>query len=298
MKTDNWLTSAQSESDYRVTRIMAGETAVVRERLAEAAERLGYQVISDQTALVARRGARGGASSGCSWNIRDYATELIVTFKQSGTSATLATFNFAVRNYYYSTRGDRHTLEREADALAALALAATTSGLCVACGTEASDDSRFCRRCGAPLAAAEPAEVEVLRLSARSNAAQKGVLSGTLVLLFVSVMAIIILGRETPKAIHAAQMLLAIGGLAGLLTLALSLRGLNPRRTKKDEEATEEALVAASRAAVFAPRSTAALPPTRAAHLSVTESTTELLDAAPREPIAVEARRKERATGE
>jgi hypothetical protein len=297
MKKENWLMATQIEGDYRVTRIMAGDASLVRGRLAEAVERLGYQVISDQTALVARRGARGGASSGCSWNIRDYPTELTATFKQSGTNTTLVTFNFAVRNYYYGTRGDRQTLEREADALAALAVSATSSGLCVACGTEASDDSRFCRRCGVPLAAAEPAEVEVLRLSARANAAQKGVLSGALIVLFVVVMAIIILGRETPKAIHAAQVLLVMGGLSGLMMLLFSLRGLNPRRSKKDEDETEEALAAASRAAIFAPRSTTALPP-RSPSLSVTDGTTELLDDARREPVAVEARRAKRETGE
>lgn len=299
MNTELWLASAQVEGDYRVTRVIVGEAAHLRGRIIEAVERLGYQVIYDEAAIVARRGTRGLGSSGCSLDIRDYPTELIVTLKPKGATATLATFNFTVRNYYYTTRGDRATLGREADAIAALALSQPQVAACGACGTETTDDSRFCRRCGAPLALEEPAELEVLRLTAGARAAQKNVVTGALLFVGILIPAFLILWfGATPKAEKMAQMLALAGALAGLLTMLTGSwrlhRTLNPARGKSEANA-EDASGEHARA-IGSARATVALPP-RSAQASVTEGTTELLGARAREAVPLGSRRERGDTG-
>lgn len=303
MNTELWLASAQTEGDYRVTRVIAGEAAHLRERIVEAVERLGYQVIYDEAAVVARRGSRGLAPSGCSLDITDYPTELIVTLKPKGTGATLAVFNFTVKNYYYTTRGDRATLGREADAIAALALSQPSVAACGACGTETTDDSRFCRRCGAPLALEEPAELEVLRLTAGSRAAQKNIVGSALAFVVMLVPALVVLALgASPKAERAALVFAFMGALGALLSVLTGSwrlhRTLNPTRDRRaagGEEASGE-----RPRVIGAARATAALPPRPAqAHVpaSVTERTTELLDARPREHVHAEARRERGDTG-
>lgn len=296
MATELWLASMQGEGDHRVTRTLAGEVELLRARLAEAAERLGYQVIADQTAVVARRRARGAGRTGCSLDVRDYPTELIVTLKPKGSAAALVTFNFNVRNYYYWTKGDRATLALEADALAALAVAQPTHGACAACGTETTDDSRFCRRCGAPLALEEPAELETLRLAAGARAAQKNISWGLVtMLLTAAIMLLVLLLGESERADRAAVVAAAIGGTTGLFMLLAGAWRLRHTLGAAREGSPERRQPEASDARTFgAARPTNALPP-RAAQFSVTESATELLE--PRERVAATPRSGEGDTG-
>ncbi|HYO62874.1 MAG TPA: zinc ribbon domain-containing protein [Pyrinomonadaceae bacterium] len=296
MSAELWLASAQTEADYRVARVVAGDADALRPRLVEAVERLGYHVVYDEGAVVARRAARGLASSGCSVDVTEYPTELIVTLKPKGTSATLATFNFNVKNYYYTTKGDRATFEREAEAIAALALSQGSVAACAACGTETTDDSRFCRRCGAPLTSDEPTELEVLRLTAGSRAAQKNVVAALIALAVTLIPAALLFGLGTsPKAARGALLVAAVGWLSALFPLLAASwrlhRTLNPKRERDAADvlgATKTARVSG------APRATNALPP-RNAQASVTEGTTELLDA--REPLPVAPRRERGDTG-
>lgn len=296
MSAELWLASAQVEGDYRVTRVLAGDAETLRPRLVEAVERLGYQVIYDEAALVARRGTRGMGSSGCSLDVTDYPTELVVTLRSKGSSASLATFNFTVKNYYYKTKGDRATFEREAEAIAALALAQGSAAACGACGTETTDDSRFCRRCGAPVALAEPAELEVLRMTAGSRAAQKNVVAALIALLVTLIPAVLLMWLGgSPKTARVAVLLAVTGWLVGLFTIAAASwrlhKTLNPAR---ERGAADEAQAGIAVRALAAPRATNALPP-RNAQASVTEGTTELLDA--REPLPVAPRRERGDTG-
>lgn len=296
MSTDLWMAGMTTEADHRVTRVLVGDAETLRARLTEAVERLGYQVISDQTAIVARRGARGMGSSGCSINVRDYPTELIVTLKPKGASAALATFNFTVKNFYYWTRGDRRTLEREAEAIAALTVAHGSVAACASCGTETTDDSRFCRRCGAPLALAEPAELETLRLTAGARASQKNIAFGVVALLVSALAVLVVLGAGFPKSARGAAALAVLGAAMGLFPLLLGMwrlnRTLNPKRAGAE---TDEFETAASPRAFAAPP-TAALPP-RSAQSSITEGTTELLERHLEEPAPVPVRRQRGDTG-
>lgn len=297
MSSEMWLTSMQTESDHRVTRTLAGDVELLRGRLAEAAERLGYQVISDQTAVVARRPAAGIGRSGCSLDVRDYPTELVVTLKARGPAAATAAFNFTVRNYHYWSKGDRATLALEADALAALAVAQPSQGACSACGTETTDDSRFCRRCGSPLALTEPAELETLRLAAGARAAQKSISTGLVtVVLTACIMLLVFVFSPPVKAERAALLASLLGGLTGLFMLlagAWRLRSaLAPARTETAAPRVEESAGARTFGVV---RPTAAALPPRPAQFSVTDATTELLER--RERVPAEPRRRDGDTG-
>ncbi|HEX7175738.1 MAG TPA: zinc ribbon domain-containing protein [Pyrinomonadaceae bacterium] len=299
MGAEIWMASMQAEGDHSVMRVMAGDADDLRARLADAVERLGYHVISDQAALVARRGNRRLGRSGCSFDLRDYATELIVTLKPKSAGVTLATFNFTVRNYYYWTGGDKRTLECEADALAALAVSQQWLTACTACGTETTDDSRFCRRCGAPLALEEPAELEALRLTAGTRAGYKNIAWGLLVLVSILIPVVILLTLgASEKAFNAAAIIAASGGGSALFMLLAGAwrihRTLNPARDKKDERPTL-ASTTLSRA-IGGARATAALPP-RSAESSITEGTTELLEAPAREFVPIELRHRDGDTG-
>jgi hypothetical protein len=273
-----WLASMQAEGDHSVTRVLAGDADALRARLA------------------ARRGSRRCARSGCSFDILDYATELIVTLKPKSAGVTLATFNFTVKNYYYWSGGDKRTLDCEADALAALAVSQQWLTACTACGTETTDDSRFCRRCGAPLALEEPAELEALRLTAGTRAGHKSIAWGLLVLvsILIPVVAMLVFS-ESEKAHDAAALIAATGGASALFMLLAGVwrihRTLNPARDRKDERPTL--------ASVTPPRhvrATSALPP-RSAQSFITEGTTELLEQPGREPIPAELRRRSGDTG-
>jgi hypothetical protein len=61
------------------------------------------------------------------------------------------------------TKGDRQTLAREAQAIAALATERGAISACPSCGTQVTDESNFCRRCGAPL------ELDLPELEVRSQ---------------------------------------------------------------------------------------------------------------------------------
>lgn len=61
-------------------------------------------------------------------------------------------------------------LEREAEAIIALAASASVEVFCPSCGVENAGNARFCRGCGKPAARNQlPAELEVMRLTANAR---------------------------------------------------------------------------------------------------------------------------------
>jgi hypothetical protein len=125
-----------TEHDYK--RVIVGDVESVRERLVRALERLGYRVISEQP-LVAKR-ARGGASK-CSFDVLKSVKSLTVRLKALNPTSTLVTFDYEILSSTV-TKGDRQTVEREAEAIAALAAARTASGSCPSCGAAYATASR------------------------------------------------------------------------------------------------------------------------------------------------------------
>jgi hypothetical protein len=268
--------------EHTATRVLAGEAEAVRERLVYALESLGYTVVSDNP-LQARRAK---LKSIISADFTEYARRLSVGLRSAG-AATQATFDFAVTHNGCVTKGDRQTLEREADALVALAQATPETGLCRSCGTENGGDARFCRLCGAPNSAGAPAELEVLRLTAATRAGLQEIVGGVSIAVLAVAAALFMIMTGRPKVVNAGWIILVLGELFGwwmaLYGMARIHRALNRREDRRARPAP----------AAVPPQLThareAALPP---AHFSVTEGTTELLGNVPREREQVAARRE------
>src|ERR1044072_2370432 len=195
MSTD--YSSTTAISDHDLTLAIPGDVGSVRARLVNAIQTLGYKVLSDQP-LHAKRGKQCAARWDCSLNVLDYPTTLTISLKQTNDAAVLATFNYEVKSYGRMTRGDRQTLAREAEAITALAMERPAASTCRTCGTQVTDESNFCRRCGAPLALDVP-ELEVLRLTRNARNSYHnmfvGLIAFLLALLTVITWFIVIGGR-------------------------------------------------------------------------------------------------------
>lgn len=276
-------------AEHEVVRLVPGDSETVRRRLSEALEELGYRVL-DENPLRARRRGNGWGQSGCSTDVLEYPITLQIGLKAISHNTTRATFDYIVKNPML-VEGDRHTLMREAEALIALAVARATTAACNVCGAEAIAGARFCRQCGAPNSASEPAELEVLRLTAQSRAAYHSLLSGGLLFLAAIAVALLffMLDPDAEKFIKRVRVISIIAGLLAACGLPLLLGGIWRLHSMLDvkEDAGEQPL--APRRAVTVPNTAslpvqvnvAALPP----HLvseqevfhSITEGTTDLL---------------------
>ncbi len=285
-------------TEIYLKRVLAGNVESVRPRLAAALERVGYDLIEDEPELRARRGARGWGTWYGSADVLDYAMELVVRLKPVGAHSTRATFDYAIKHPWLSG-GEKEVLAREAAAITALATMRAADKICAACGTESTDDSRFCRRCGAPMTA-EQADFDVLRMTAETRAGHTSVVASAVMLIVTNLMSLAVLiaamaGVLETKGLRA---LAIIGGIIGFLNLLASLfawkrlnRALKPKR---DQASSLNVAGQASLSSTPQPWATA-LPPTEtAAHGSITEGTTELLDMRAPERVAVPVRRGEK----
>jgi hypothetical protein len=263
-----FLGSNTTISDHDVTLTIAGEVDSLRPRLIEAVQKLGYKVLGEQP-IYAKRSAQCGARSGCSFEALDYPTRLTIQLKQVNNIAVVATFNYEVKSYMRITKGDRQTLRREAEAMVALASGRSSVSACPACATPVTDDSHFCRRCGAPLVI-EVAELEVLRLTRKSRTAYHNLVMGV-VILFVTSLLLLPLFRVDPKAFKVLVLFVSAFGAFGLFALLQGIWQLhfvlNPGTAKQG--------VAPGAPALTAPVTQAL--PTPVARASITEGTTELL---------------------
>lgn len=276
-------------TEYQSRRVLIGDVETVRQRFIVALEKLGYTVVSDQP-LVAKNNVKqsGMWSVNCFPSTLGSPIRLAIGFRLSNPSSTLATFDYSIMNPVV-TQGDRQTLEREIDALLALATARPPATVCAACGTNLTSDSRFCRACGAPSSADAPAEVEVLRLTAEGRASHQNIIGSVITILLVLALALplMLFARKGPKA---GTILLIIGEVVAFCWLFYGMwrlhRTLNPRAVEKKPlmPATAHVLSSADTAALQLPAQT-----------SVTEGTTELLPMPEREPLPVN--RQSRNTG-
>ncbi|MEQ1642083.1 MAG: zinc ribbon domain-containing protein [Pyrinomonadaceae bacterium] len=163
-------------TEHYLRRVLVGDRESVSNRLTAAMERLGYDILDDEESVVrGRREARGWGTSYSSADVLDYPMTLIVRLKPQGDHATRATFDYVVKHPSLS-KGEKEILTREAEAISALATVRSIDKICSACGTESTDDSRFCRRCGTKMSV-ESSELEVLRMSAEIRAGHTSVVS-------------------------------------------------------------------------------------------------------------------------
>jgi hypothetical protein len=277
-------------SEHTTARVLTGAPEAVRARLVYALESLGYIVVSENP-VQARRPRRKDIVRA---DFTDHSRRLAVGLRQAGASATQATFDFAVSHGGFVTKGDMLTLEREADAVVALASAPPATGTCLSCGTENGEGGRFCRLCGAPNASGVPAEVEVLRLTAATRAGLQEIVGGFLIagLLLAAALLLIFTGR--PKTVNVGWGVFAVGELVGWwMALYGVLRVHRALRSKQGAQSLPASRAAADGAAGRLPHAqTSALPH---APFSVTEGTTELLGSRPAEGEHAPVPRKGRA---
>ena len=265
--------------DHDVTRVMAGDAESLRGRLAEALERMGYRVLNENP-IHARHDASGLARSGCTQDILDYRRSLDIGLKSAGANSTRVTFAYTVKgvNAGYLTKGDRNTLTREAEAIVALAQSRAALSYCPACGAGGVGGMRFCRQCGAPVASADPPELDLLRLTAGANAGYKNI-GGGFLFIVLGVLAPLLIYLFKHDTIGAEKMLklTAICLLVIGIGLGFLIAGIGRLRKIVDREPQET--LSAPRPVVAAPGAVA-LPPQsiqQPVQQSVTEATTGLL---------------------
>jgi hypothetical protein len=286
MSTD--YMSSTTVSDHDLTLPISGELGKVRARLIEAIQRLGYKVLGEQP-LYAKRGSQGAACWDCSLNVLDYPTTLTISLKQTNDLSVLATFNYEIKSYMRMTKGDRQTLAREAEAIAALATERLFSS-CRACGTEATDESHFCRRCGAPLVLDVP-ELEILRLTRGTRNSYHTMVIGMIALL-VSAIAVSIIFMLNGVRISGPLLWVGLPISYGLFLLLQGAWQLHHTLNSKPPRNVTPSPRLRPGASV-----TTALPASPAS-ASITEGTTELLFTSRESRVAQPIPRKDPNTGE
>ncbi|HEX2270415.1 MAG TPA: zinc-ribbon domain-containing protein, partial [Pyrinomonadaceae bacterium] len=211
--------------------------------------------------------------------------------KQTNDVSVLAAFNYEIQSYMSMTKGDRQTLLREAEAIVALVTERLAASTCRACGTQVTDESHFCRRCGAPMVMELP-ELEVLRLTRGARGSYQNMFVGLCALLLALLTLVplfIVNGGRIWLPLLGVGIPFASYGLFLLIQATWQLHHtLNPKPAKS---IGQPELMAARSASV-----TTALPPARPVP-SITEATTDLLSMNDRrvpEPV----RRKDPNTSE
>ncbi len=265
-------------TEHYLRKVLIGDIKSVRVRLIAALERLEYDILDDEDHIVrGRRQARGWGTSYSSADVLDYPMTLIVKLKEQGDHATRVTFDYVVKHPSLS-KGEKEVLTREAEAISALATVRAVDKICSACGTESTDDSRFCRRCGAKMIV-ESNELELLRMHSEIRAGHTSVVttfitsSATTVAFGAALLSMLMSGVVFGKGVGA---FLVIGMILSFLTSVFVAFGWNRiNRSLKRPPGEEEKPVIAAAATSLSDRSGQYgrdLPPG-----SVTERTTNLL---------------------
>ena len=272
-------------TEFYLKQVLSGDVDGVRARIIGALEALGYRVLGEQP-LRAKRSARGLGAYYLSADVLEYPTTLTVALKQLGAGSVLVTIDYEVRHAgSISLKGDRQTLRREAEAILALAADRVAPTNCWRCGAYNTGDSRYCRLCGAHCAASEPAEVEVLRLTAGAQAGHQLNLAGIFFGVFTLLVALMLAATGRASAMKLALTISMLGGVIALVVMTFGASYLH--RALKQRKREEQFPATAQRS--FPTTGYESLPPPRA---SVTEGTTDLLEALPGRRAQAEPRRE------
>jgi ribosomal protein L40E len=268
--------SGIGSTEFYLKQVLAGDAESVRARLIDALEAMNYRVLCEQP-VQARRSARGWGAFYVSADVRDYPTKLTIALKPLGAAATLATFDYEVTHAAgLSTKGDRQTLRRETEAILALAAEHIAPTACLACGANNAVDSRFCRLCGAQYAAGEPAELEVLRLTAGARAGHQLNVIGMVCALAALIFSLLLVWSGKAAALKSGVLILMLGETIALIIMSFGASYLHDTLNPK-EQPTERPRFPANALRTLSPTSREALPP-RSIGGSVTEGTTGLLE--------------------
>lgn len=273
-------------SDHDLTVAIPGAVESIRPRLIKGLETLGYSVVSEQP-LHAQRRRQGSARCYSSVNALDYSMTVTVSLKQINDVSALVTFSYGIKSYIHLTEGDRQTLAREAEAIAALATERMAVSSCPACGTQITDDSHFCRRCGAPLVVEVP-EREVLRLTRGARHSYHNIFLGIVAFLLASLTALL------SFVVDGARIMIWVGIPLACYALFLLIQGMRQLHLTLNPKSltTLDRPKLAFNASV-----TTALPPAPV-NASVTEGTTELLSSKNSSRVVETVGRQAKTTGE
>lgn len=253
--------------EHHIKRIIPGDIDSVRLRLASVLADFNYDVLSDQPLQARRVRSRNMLTA----TLLEQNTRLTILLKSLSPISTLVTFDYSIE--FLTTKGDCQTLEREVDAIIALAMMADALTVCSGCGTENSNNVRFCRGCGMPAGQNRlPAEIEVMRLTDNARDAYQRLIVGTfigMVTMLISAL-IVFLGNPSYKVTISVftigSVLSALAVVSGLVELH---RTLNPKNSDQNSIASGAARNLSTAHSAYLLKSE---PP------SVTEGTTRTMD--------------------
>jgi len=279
--TDGGSYTPQTTAHY-LRRVLTGDAMHVRARLISVLERVGYVVIDEEPVIQARCEARGWATWGASADVVDYARTLFIRLKPLSDTATQVTFDYIIKHPLLS-KGEKEVLTREAESIVALATVRAAS-MCAACGVEATDDSRFCRRCGAPVFA-DDGTLEVFRMTAETRAAHTPVATGTICLFIVNLLMLLatfLVWYDITKGTRFILLMAQLAGWLGFFALPFAWRRINRALTtgRATDIVPSPAFTAQEMKQHHAPHIESATQhqlPSPAERFSVIEGTTELL---------------------
>jgi hypothetical protein len=268
----------EQPTEVYVKKVLAGDVESVRRRLMDALETLGYDLIEEEPNIIGRRTARSWATWTGSANVLDYPVNVTIRLKKVGENSTQAVFDYLIKHAML-TKGDKNIILQEARTIAAISKVQSIEKLCSVCETESTDDSKFCRKCGAPLTS-EQSELEVLRMMAEVQAGKVSVVTsslGTVISTMVIILTLILNNAELLKP-KLFPVLLVFGGVGMLISIISSFFGWN--RMNRALEKPETTVQHIPREPAPKSRETGEfeeLPP-RQPVASITEGTTNLLD--------------------
>lgn len=271
------VNSWDQTTELYVKKILAGNVGDVRLRLIASLESIGYDIIEEHPNIIARRGAKGWGTWFGSADVLDYAMTLTVRLKAVGENSTRATFDYLIKHPMLN-KGEKNIVVQEAKTITALSKMQAVEKMCPACETESTDDSKFCRKCGAPLTS-EQAELEVLRMMAETRAAKTSVVAASIstpisIIIIVTAFVLNNLDLIKPKLF---PVLLILGGIGMLFAVMSSFFGWNRLKRALENSETQTRNVSRHVPSSIETGEFEALPP-RTAPASVTEGTTNLLD--------------------
>ena len=270
--------ATEQTTEIYLKKVLAGNLETVRLQVIDAMESLGYDILEEEPNIIGRRGAKDWGTWFGSANVLDYATTLTVRLKPIGDSSTRVTFDYLIKHGMLN-KGDRNIVVQEAKTITAISKTHTIEKMCSVCETESTDDSKFCRRCGAPLTS-EQAELEVLRMMAESRAAKSSIVTSSILtpICALTVLVFYLLtsgGLMKPKVF---PIILILGGLGMLVGFISSYFGWNRLIRALEKPEVPRQHVPRSAPESFDVKQVRELPPQRQAPASVTEGTTNLLD--------------------
>lgn len=265
---------AYPEHNFR--KVIPGDVETVRHSLCEVLEDFNYIVLSENPIQAKRSQQKNFLLS----TMLDCDAKLTIALKSISPASTLATFDYAVP--YLFTEGDMQALEREADAIIALATTTWDKSVCPSCDAENAGTTRFCRVCGTPIARNKlPAELEVMRLTASASSSFQEIIIGLVLIFLALLITVPMMFSDKPGMVNFAYGLLAVNGLIALFYLQLGIRRLH-RAVKPQSAAQQEPQSSVPRLTPAQERPSLPAPPA-----SITEGTTGLMNPPQRNPISI-----------